>query len=78
MKDVEVLKLFPEPIFKYKVDNFEDFNKELSKYIYQLKEDDEKKILLNLIREDGIHQIFKLLKKIQFKINSHLQYKNIL
>ena len=43
MKNVEVLKLFPEPIFKYKLDNFEEFNKELSKYIYQLKEDDEKK-----------------------------------
>ena len=43
MKDAEILKLFAEPIFKYKLDNFEDFNKELLKYIYQLKKDDEKK-----------------------------------
>ena len=29
----EILKYFPQPIFKYKVDNFAYFNKGLSEYI---------------------------------------------
>ena len=33
----EILKLFPEPIFKYKFTDYLDFNKELSKYIDKLK-----------------------------------------
>lgn len=36
----EILKLFPDPIFKYKLDNFENFNKDLEKYIYKLYEQD--------------------------------------
>ena len=40
----EILKLFPEPIFKYKFDDYKDFNKELSKYIYDLYEKDNKGI----------------------------------
>ena len=46
MNDVKILNLFPEPIFKYKFDNFKEFNTELSKYIYDLyKNDSEKNIL---------------------------------
>ena len=37
----EILKYFPLPIFKYKVDNYKTFNKELEKYIYKLKKEDE-------------------------------------
>jgi uncharacterized protein (TIGR02466 family) len=40
MNDDVVYKLFPEPIFKYKLNNFENLNKELSKYIYKLREED--------------------------------------
>ena len=36
----EILKLFPEPVFKYKFDNYEDINKELIKYIYKLYDED--------------------------------------
>ena len=36
MTPKEILKLFPEPLFKYKFDEFEKFNKELSQYIYEL------------------------------------------
>ena len=32
----EILKLFPEPIFKYKFSDYQDFNRDLSKYIYDL------------------------------------------
>ena len=39
MKKLEILKLFPEPVLKYKFENFNDFNKELSNYIYNLYND---------------------------------------
>ena len=40
MNDSKIYKLFPEPIFKYKLKNFKDLNEELSKYIYELKNED--------------------------------------
>ena len=40
MPNNEILKLFPEPIFKYKLKNFIDLNKELSQYIYKLHSED--------------------------------------
>ena len=43
MNDVKILNLFPEPIFKYKFDNFKEFNAELSEYIYDLYKNDSKK-----------------------------------
>ena len=36
----ETLKLFPEPIFKYKLNDYQNFNQELGKYIYDLYEKD--------------------------------------
>ena len=39
MNDDVVYKLFPEPIFKYKLNNYENLNKELSKYIYKLRDE---------------------------------------
>jgi len=36
----EILKYFPQPIFRYKVENFKQYNKELSEYIYKLNKDD--------------------------------------
>ena len=35
-------KLFPSPVFQFKVKNFENLNKQLSDYIYGLKNNDEK------------------------------------
>ena len=35
-----IFKLFPEPLFKYKLNNFKELNKHLSNYIYQLKDED--------------------------------------
>ena len=37
----EILKLFPEPIFKYKIEDHKDINKKLSEYIYNLKNNDD-------------------------------------
>ncbi|MBD1173096.1 hypothetical protein IDG88_00780 [Pelagibacterales bacterium SAG-MED03] len=36
MSNSEILKLFPEPVFKYKLENFKDLNKQLLEYIYKL------------------------------------------
>ena len=36
----EILKFFPEPVFKYKVDDYKNLNKELIEYIYKLYEND--------------------------------------
>ena len=38
----EILKLFSDPILKYKLDDYKIFNKELEKYIYNLHEEDTK------------------------------------
>ena len=43
--NTEILTLFPQPIFKYKVDNFKSYNKELEEYIYKLKEKDEEGVV---------------------------------
>ncbi len=40
MKNLETLKLFSEPVFKYKLNDHEKLNKELSEYIYKLREID--------------------------------------
>ena len=36
----KILTYFPQPIFRYKVDKYKTFNKELEEYIYKLKEED--------------------------------------
>ena len=36
----QVYKLFAQPIFQYKIDNFESHNENLKKYIYDLYEKD--------------------------------------
>jgi uncharacterized protein (TIGR02466 family) len=36
----KILTYFPQPIFRYKVENYKTFNKELEEYIYKLKEED--------------------------------------
>ena len=42
----EILKLFPEAIFKYKFEDFENYNLKLKKYIYELQKVD----------KEGIHK----------------------
>ena len=38
MNNQEIIKLFPEPIFKYHLKDNKNLNKELSKYIYDLRD----------------------------------------
>ena len=40
MDKKETLNLFPQPVFKYKIDNFKEYNKTLSEYIYNLNKED--------------------------------------
>ena len=40
MNEQEIFKFFPEPVFKYKLDDFKNLNKELSEYIYKLRGQD--------------------------------------
>ena len=37
----EILKFFPQPIFKYKMNNYQEWNSQLLDYIYDLKKNDE-------------------------------------
>ena len=41
----EILKFFPQPIFRYKIENYKKYNKELSDYIYKLKKEDKEGVL---------------------------------
>ena len=41
MNNLEILKLFPESVFKYKFEEFKNYNPELSNYIYNLYQSDE-------------------------------------
>ena len=41
MEEKIIHKLFPTPVFQFKVKNYEDLNKNLTKYIYELKKNDQ-------------------------------------
>ena len=36
MEDKNIYKLFPQPVFKYRLNNYEEHNKALLNYIYEL------------------------------------------
>ena len=74
MNNPEVSLFFPEPIFKYKLEDYQNFNKELKTYIYELH----KKGLFGQIKSNrgGWHSPnFKLTDKnsVQFKFALELQ-----
>ena len=47
MNNPEVLKFFPEPVLKYKFENYESFNKDLADYVYGLFKKDTEGINLS-------------------------------
>ena len=74
MLESEVLKFFPEPVFKYKFEKAEFFNNKLAQYIYSLQKED----LNGLTKSNrgGWHsKDFKLTDQnsIQFKFALELQ-----
>ena len=40
MINQEIFKFFPEPVFKFKLKDFKNLNKELSEYIYKIRAED--------------------------------------
>ena len=64
----EVLKLFPEPVFKYKFEKAEFFNQELAQYIYNLQKEDLNG-LTKSNRGGGIQKILNYQIKTQYNLN---------
>ena len=74
MDNPEVLKFFPEPVFKFQFKNFRNFNNDLAKYIYSLYEEDNKGV--DRSNRGGWHsKTFEMNNKdsIQFKFALELQ-----
>ena len=67
----EILKFFPQPIFKYKIDSYQEWNAQLLDYIYGLKEDDESGIERSNI--NGWHS-----KPFDLKNTNSIQHKFLL
>lgn len=53
MEDKNIYKLFPQPVFKYRLNNYEEHNKDLLKYIYELYNKD--KVGIQRSNVDGWH-----------------------
>jgi len=74
MNNPEVSLFFPEPVLKYKLEDYETFNKDLRKYIYKLQEESSSGQIKS--NRGGWHSPnFKLTDKnsIQFKFGLKLQ-----
>ena len=66
-----ILKLFPQPIFKYQVDNYKKINEDLLKHIYDLHDDDNVGVKKSNI--NGWHsKPFDLKDNIPNKFYSHI------
>ena len=67
----ETLNFFPQPVFKYKVDNFKEYNEKLSDYIYKLYSEDKNGILRS--NKGGWHS-----KPFDLKNTNSIQHKFLL
>ena len=68
MDNKETLNLFPQPVFKYKVNNFKEYNKKLSEYIYNLNREDKEGVQRS--NKGGWHS-----KSFKFKDTNSIQHK---
>ncbi len=68
MINKEIIKLFPEPIFKYHLKDHQNFNNELSKYIYDLR--DQENIGLIRSNKGGWHS-----KNFKLEFEGTIQHK---
>ena len=57
-------KLFPSPVFQFKIENHEEINKQLIEYIYGLKKEDDQGIKRSNV--NGWHSKILKLKRIMF------------
>ncbi len=67
----ETLNFFPQPVFKYKVDNFKEYNEKLSNYIYKLYNEDKSGIQRS--NKGGWHS-----KPFDLKDTNSIQHKFLL
>jgi len=75
MENLEILKLFPESVFKYKFKKFKEFNPELSKYIYNLNKEDS--IGINRSNKGGWHsKDFDLRDRSSIQLKFALELQN--
>lgn len=68
IKNSEILKFFPQPVFKYKIKDYEQVNAQLSDYIYDLKRKNEKG--LDRTNVNGWHS-----ENFDLKDKNSVQYK---
>ena len=68
IKNSEILKFFPQPVFKYKIKYYEQVNAQLSGYIYDLKKKNEKG--LDRTNVNGWHS-----ENFDLKDKNSVQYK---
>ena len=75
MENLEILKLFPESVFKYKFKKFKEFNPELSKYIYKLNKEDS--VGINRSNKGGWHsKDFDLRDRSSIQLKFALELQN--
>tara|TARA_B100000674_G_C37830388_1_gene910260 strand:+ start:652 stop:1254 length:603 start_codon:yes stop_codon:yes gene_type:complete len=75
MENLEILKLFPESVFKYKFKKFKEFNPELSKYIYNLNKEDS--VGINRSNKGGWHsKDFDLRDRSSIQLKFALELQN--
>ena len=75
MENLEILKLFPESVFKYKFKKFKEFNPGLSKYIYNLNKEDS--IGINRSNKGGWHsKDFDLRDRSSIQLKFALELQN--
>ena len=68
MDNKETLNLFPQPVFKYKVNNFKEYNEKLSEYIYNLNREDKEGVQRS--NKGGWHS-----KSFKFNDTNSIQHK---
>ncbi len=68
LKNREILKFFPQPVFKYKIQDYKSMNAQLSNYIYNLKKKNEKG--LDRTNVNGWHS-----ENFNLKDTNSVQYK---
>ena len=68
MDNKKTLNLFPQPVFKYKVNNFKEYNEKLSEYIYNLKREDKEGVQRS--NKGGWHS-----KSFKFNDTNSIQHK---
>ena len=74
MKNYQIYKLFPTPVFHFKLENYQELNIELESYILDLKKKKIKMVKENQTMEVGI-LVFLIKKTMKHQKNLLLLFK---